>query len=920
MSEVKFKVSVDPGDSTKKLEGLSDATNKAGNEAQELGTKGRQGAAGIDKMASSADSARTLVKDLAAQIAAGFTFKELVQAAAEMETVKVGLQAVSGSAQQADKDFEFVRQTATRVGADVVDVGKAFLGLAAATKGTAVEGEPTRKVFEAVATSMAKAGKSSAETQNALVALAQMAGKGVVSMEELRGQLGEALPGALQAAASGMGITTQDLIKLVEEGKIAAEDIFPALTKGLNTLYGTSTGAQTLSQEITNLKNQFIELANSLGEAGGLDALKVGAEVAQAALVLLDDTLIRTGKTIGTLAAAVATMDFSGITDAFAQIEAEGRAKLLKAAEHNDVLRKALMASSDAATQAALQQRESAKATQTAGEAAAAAAPSYVALGSAYSKVLESLKQNIESAEKATAARQAEGKAATDLANAFGTEIERRTAAADAAQQNAEALQKVSDLRQAEVAVMQTELEAKKAMLAQDGAMTEQRQKELDELTKKIGLRQEDADKAKAQAQSAALAADAARGEAEAYADNSGRVKELGRAYDEARAKVAELRAQQAQGKDVTDQLAAAQREAGRAAMAYRDALADTTEKIKATTAGKRADLEVDRSVYELRLQQVNGMAALARALGDETQERYYLIEAKRTEIELTKIKAEQLRIEAEGQIAVAEATKAELQAKGQLNDIKQIELDTSIKLARAKLNEAEAVKRSTDVMEGEITALRDNTNARERNAQSAGGTTSAIGRERDMREMNADAIQQENDRIAEQNNLRKMGSSYYDKNGWVTDERGNRQTQSIPYERYAYDTAKSQGLSEADALAITDRYWANGNPILDQGSWLDWFSQVNQAISKTVMDNARTNQGRTASEDLRKRFGFTPPTGGAGTSTSTGSSSAGSGSTPVIVNINGARTGTINVASPADAQALQNVLRQLAADAGRST
>jgi len=42
-----------------------------------------------------------------------------------------------------------------------------------------------------------------------------MASKGVVSMEELRGQLGEALPGALQAAASGMGVTTVDLIKLV---------------------------------------------------------------------------------------------------------------------------------------------------------------------------------------------------------------------------------------------------------------------------------------------------------------------------------------------------------------------------------------------------------------------------------------------------------------------------------------------------------------------------------------------------------------------------------------------------------------------------------------------------------------------------------------------------------------------------------
>ena len=118
-------------------------------------------------------------------------------------------------------------------GADVIKTGEAWLGFQAAIKGTAVEGELGREVFEAVATSMAKAGKSSAETSNALVALQQIAGKGTVSMEELRGQLGEALPGALQAAAKGMGLTTQQLIQMVENGQVAAQDLFPALAKRL---------------------------------------------------------------------------------------------------------------------------------------------------------------------------------------------------------------------------------------------------------------------------------------------------------------------------------------------------------------------------------------------------------------------------------------------------------------------------------------------------------------------------------------------------------------------------------------------------------------------------------------------------------------------------------------------------------------
>ncbi len=316
-------------------QGLARTASAAGDATEQLGATRK----GLISISTQLAEAQQGLQRLAASMAGAFTFRELVNAAAQMESMREGLRAVSGSAEQAGKDMDFVRTVANRVGADVTQVGQAFLGLQAATKGTAVEGEPTRQVFEAVATAMGKAGKSASETQNALVALAQMASKGTVSMEELRGQLGEALPGALQAAANGLGITTQDLIKLVEEGQIAASDLFPALSKGLNDLYGGAPAAQTLSQEITNIKNAFTEMAANIGEAGGLDALKVGAEVAQTAIVLLDDTLITVGKTLGVLAGAVATLDFSGVEEAFADIEKESRDKLLKVAAQRHAAR-----------------------------------------------------------------------------------------------------------------------------------------------------------------------------------------------------------------------------------------------------------------------------------------------------------------------------------------------------------------------------------------------------------------------------------------------------------------------------------------------------------------------------------------------------------------------------------------------------
>ena len=341
--------------------------------------------------------------------------------------------AVTGDATKAVKELEYVRTVAPRIGADVTEVGRAFLSLSAATKGTAVEGEPTRQVFEAVATAMGKAGKSSAETSNALQALSQMASKGVVQSEELRGQLGEALPGALNAAAKGMGITTAELMKLVEEGKIAASDLFPALAKGLNELYGSAPAAQTLTQELTNIKNAIADMAANIGEAGGLDALKTGAEIAQAAIVGVDMAVVAMGKTIGAVVAAVATRDFSGLKQTFADIEKEANDKLLKAAQHNETLRNSLKNSGDQAVITALAQQELANKTGAVSAAALAGASDFVKLQNGYRIVRESIVEQITAQEKSVIARDAEGKAAVALAAAFGTETEQRQAQAAAA-------------------------------------------------------------------------------------------------------------------------------------------------------------------------------------------------------------------------------------------------------------------------------------------------------------------------------------------------------------------------------------------------------------------------------------------------------------------------------------------------------
>ena len=70
-------------------------------------------------------------------------------------------------------------------------------------------------------------GLSSSEADGALLAVSQMMSKGTVQAEELRGQLGERLPGAFQIAARAMGVSTSELGKMLEAGQVIAEDFLP---------------------------------------------------------------------------------------------------------------------------------------------------------------------------------------------------------------------------------------------------------------------------------------------------------------------------------------------------------------------------------------------------------------------------------------------------------------------------------------------------------------------------------------------------------------------------------------------------------------------------------------------------------------------------------------------------------------------
>ncbi|MBW7575578.1 tape measure protein, partial [Escherichia coli] len=104
-------------------------------------------------------------------------------------------------------------------------------------------------------------GRSDEQIQRALTALSQMASKGQVMSEELKGQLSEALPGATQAFAKALGLTEKQLFDKMKNGDVKASDALPKFAKELGSQINSRGGWKAIQDStqtmLGNLKNTW---------------------------------------------------------------------------------------------------------------------------------------------------------------------------------------------------------------------------------------------------------------------------------------------------------------------------------------------------------------------------------------------------------------------------------------------------------------------------------------------------------------------------------------------------------------------------------------------------------------------------------------------------------------------------------------
>ena len=260
-------IDADAGRAKADVTSLSGSFSKLGEAGDKASGRIRSGFSDTQRSLSSLGGALDTLKSQFLGVASLYAGKEMltgvVQASAQMDRLEGMMEAASGSAAVSADNMRFVAQTARTLGINLDGAAEGFASLTAATQGTALQGQVTRDIFQSVSQAAAALGKSSADTQGILLALSQMVSKGTVSMEELRGQLGERLPGAFRLAAQAMGVTTQTLDKLVSTGQITATELLPKLAKALDDTYA---GARfdRINNQLARLDNAWLSIKATL--------------------------------------------------------------------------------------------------------------------------------------------------------------------------------------------------------------------------------------------------------------------------------------------------------------------------------------------------------------------------------------------------------------------------------------------------------------------------------------------------------------------------------------------------------------------------------------------------------------------------------------------------------------------------------
>lgn len=186
-----------------------------------------------------------------------------IDVARETNRVTTALKNVSGGMSQFADNQRYLLDMAKKYGLEINALTGNFAKFTAAASISGMSMMEQRKIFESVSRACTAFGMSADDSNGVFLALSQMMSKGKISSEELRLQMGERLPIALQAMAKAAGVSVGGLDKLLKQGKLLSADVLPKFADALNEMI-PNVDTDNLETSVNRLKNTFTELVNSM--------------------------------------------------------------------------------------------------------------------------------------------------------------------------------------------------------------------------------------------------------------------------------------------------------------------------------------------------------------------------------------------------------------------------------------------------------------------------------------------------------------------------------------------------------------------------------------------------------------------------------------------------------------------------------
>ncbi|EOU8808871.1 tape measure protein [Escherichia coli] len=209
---------------------------------------------GLDVLATSAIKAGTAIYSFQTALEA---YKKVMEIGLKKEASQRAAQFVLGD-EGAKRATDFVKNLANNTGVDQIETLSSFAKFSAGA-GDMDTGQKESLFSNVIGTSRLM-GLSTDEINGILKAFEQMASKGKIQAEELRGQLGDRMAGAFQLFARSLGMTTEQLDAAMKNGKVLSKDVLPKVSAEMGRMIDKAGGWEKI---INSTQTQLGRLSNS---------------------------------------------------------------------------------------------------------------------------------------------------------------------------------------------------------------------------------------------------------------------------------------------------------------------------------------------------------------------------------------------------------------------------------------------------------------------------------------------------------------------------------------------------------------------------------------------------------------------------------------------------------------------------------